>query len=199
MTTEEIPVAQLLEPVVIVAARPGKPGEYTTDDIDALPDNGLRYELLDGMLAISRSQGVVHQRAVLQLVTRLGKACPNDLEVLPALTFRPTTQRSLLPDVLVLENAPRKSVECLLVVEVLSPATRTMDLILKREVYAESGVPSYWTFDPEDELLTVLELVDRHYVERARIEGRDAFDAELPFPVRLVPADLTRPNNRSGV
>ena len=43
-----------------------------------------------------------------------------------------------------LERAP------LLVVEVLSPSTRTVDLVLKRRVLEEAGVPSYWLVDPDD-------------------------------------------------
>lgn len=186
----------MIDPGAIVPASTGEWGEFTKRDIDSVSDNCLSYELVDGMLAISRPQGVIHQRAVGQLVTRLARACPNDLEVLPALPFRPTAQRSLLPDVLVLDIVDRTSVDCHLVVEVLTPATRIWDLSLKREIYAEAGVPSYWIFDPAEALLTDLELVGGRYVERAQTKGTDAFDAKLPFPVRIIPASLTCPNNR---
>ena len=70
----------------------------------------------------------------------------------------------------------------LLVVEVQSPSTRTIDLVLKRRVLEEAGVPSYWLVDPDDGVVTVLELVDGAYAERAR--GTDV-TVERPFPVRV--------------
>lgn len=60
----------------------------------------------------------------------------------------------------------------------------------KRHEYQLAGVVSYWIFDPEDEVLTVLELVDGTYVERAVVKGDDVFEAELPFAVRIVPSEL---------
>jgi Uma2 family endonuclease len=57
-------------------------------------------------------------------------------------------------------------------------------------LYEQAGVASYWIFDPAQEELTVLELDGDKYVERAVVTGKDASEAELPFPVRVVPADL---------
>jgi len=190
MIAEEMPTGRMFEPGAIAPTPTGELGEFTTGDIDALPDSGSRYELLDGALAISRSQGAVHQRAVLRLVNRLARVCPVNLEVLPGLEFRPTTQRSLLPDILVVAELDRETYECRLIVEVLSPATEVMDLTAKPELYAEAGVPSYWTFDPGEQLLTIRELVDGRYIERAVVKGTDAFEAELPYQVRIVPAEL---------
>jgi Uma2 family endonuclease len=59
-------------------------------------------------------------------------------------------------------------------------------------VYEQAGVRSYWILDPDKETLTVLELVDGTYVERDVVTGEKVFDAELPFPVRIVPAELLR-------
>ncbi|TDU91645.1 Uma2 family endonuclease [Kribbella voronezhensis] len=171
------------------------PGGYTMGDLDALPDDGKRRELVDGMLLVTPAPLPIHQTAVLQLGSRLLLACPKSLKVFVApLDFRPTAQRSLQPDVLVCrkEDVGPTSIErpLLLAVEILSSSTRMKDLLLKRGVYEESGVVSYWMFDPMAEQLTVLELVDGHYVERAVVKGSDAFEAELPFPVRVVPAEL---------
>ncbi|NEA32294.1 hypothetical protein G3I17_11525 [Streptomyces sp. SID13031] len=65
-----------------------------------------------------------------------------------------------------------------------------VDLLLKRAIYEESGGCSYWLIDPEQEVLTVLELVGGQYVERAMAKGAEAFEAELPFSVRIVPREL---------
>jgi Uma2 family endonuclease len=178
-----------------------EPGEFTLADLDDLPDDGMRYELVDGQLLVTPAPLANHQRAVLQLAFVLRAACPGQLEVFIApFDFRPNKQRSLQPDVLVCrsEDVGHRGVEfcpLLLAVEVLSPSTRMTDFLLKRALYEDAGVSSYWLFDPEAEELTVLELVDGAYVERAVVKGNDIFTAELPFVVQVVPSDLVRPVN----
>nr|WP_239062455.1 Uma2 family endonuclease [Streptomyces sp. SID13031] len=101
--------------------------------------------------------------------------------------FQPDVHKSLQPDVLVCrkEDVGQKVIaQLLLAVEVLSPATRSKDLVWKRLAYEQSGIESYWIFDPEVEMLTVLELEDGRYVERAVVKADEAFEAGLPFAVR---------------
>jgi Uma2 family endonuclease len=172
-----------------------EPGAFTLADLDALPDDGMRYELVDGVLLVTPAPLPLHQTAALELAIRLRLVCPTELKVFIApLDFQPTPQRSLQPDVLVCLRADvgPKAIEkpLLLAVEILSPATRSKDLVLKRRLYEEAGVASYWIFDPAKEQLTVLELVGGTYAQRALVTGKEPFDAELPYPVRIVPADL---------
>ncbi|GAA1601628.1 Uma2 family endonuclease [Kribbella sancticallisti] len=171
-----------------------EPGEFTLADLDALPEDGMRYELVDGTLLVTPAPLPIHQTAVLQLGSRLLAACPPDLNVFVApVDFRPDEHKSLQPDVLVCRRedvGPKSIGHLLLAVEILSPATRSKDLVWKRLAYQESGVASYWIFDPEDEVLTVLELVDGRYVERAVVKGDDVFEAVVPFVVRVVPGEL---------
>jgi Uma2 family endonuclease len=176
------------------AVRTLEPGEFTLADLDALPDDGMRYELVDGTLLVTPAPLPIHQTAVLQLASRLLEGCPSELTVFVApVDFRPDEHKSLQPDVLVCrrEHVGQKAIsQLLLAVEILSPATRSKDLVWKRQAYEEAGVASYWIFDPEDELLTVLELEGRRYVERAVVKGDDVYDARLPFSVRVVPSGL---------
>ena len=53
-------------------------------------------------------------------------------------------------------------------------------------------MPSYWLVDPDAPSLTVLELVEGAYVERARVERDQPWTATRPFPATAVPADLLR-------
>ncbi|MDX6251698.1 MAG: hypothetical protein QOF10_5058 [Kribbellaceae bacterium] len=180
-----------------------EPGRFTLADLDALPDDGMRYELVDGQLLVTPAPLPIHQRAVLQLGIRLEQVCPDDLEVFVApFDFRPTNRRSLQPDQLVCrsEDVGPRGVgrPLLLAVEILSPSTRTTDLILKRDLYERAGVASYWILDPEDAVLTVLELVSGRYVKRVLVKDEEVFEAKLPFPVRIVPAELVRRVNRSA-
>jgi Uma2 family endonuclease len=170
--------------------RPLESGEFSLLDLDALPDDGMRYELIDGLLVVTPIPPVLHQTAVLNLATQLRKACPEQLKVfLGPLGFQPTVRRSLQPDIVVCrrEDIGPTAIErsLVLAVEILSPPTRMTDVLLKRAIYEEAGVDSYWLIDPEQESLMVLELVDGRYVERAVVKADEAFVA-----VRVVPTEL---------
>lgn len=172
-------------------------GDWTVDDLERLPDDGLRYELVDGVLLVSPSPLVPHQLGLSRLLVRLATAAPDDLRVLPApldITFSRT--RLLQPDIVVLraDQLTGRKVEGvpLLAVEVLSGSTRAVDLTLKRHVLEQAGVPSYWLLDPEESSLTVLELVDGAYREVASARGEQALTVERPLAVTVVPSELVR-------
>lgn len=170
-------------------------GDWTVDDLDALPDDGLRYELVDGVLLVSPSPRVPHQVAQAELLVLLHAAAPPHLRVLAApldVTFSRT--RLLQPDLVVFDReqlrGPKADGLPLLAVEVLSPSTRATDLTLKRHVLEQAGVASYWLLDPEVPSLTVLELVDGVYEQVAVAVGEDELVVDRPFPVRVVAAAL---------
>ena len=170
--------------------------EWTVDDLDQLPDDGLRYELLDGILLVSPAPTRRHQRAVLQLGLVLQAACPPELEVLVApLDWRPDRKTSLQPDVLVLGNRDLTSTAAeamILAVEVLSPSSRRKDAIYKRSKYEDEGVASYWIVDPEAPSILALDLVDGRYEIVGEALGDQAVTLENPFPVTIVPSGLIR-------
>ncbi|WP_433269765.1 Uma2 family endonuclease [Actinosynnema sp. CS-041913] len=161
-----------------------------------MPDDGRRYELVDGHLLVSPAPGLRHQKVVAKLVVRLDAECPDDLHVLPApFAVRPSTSTELQPDVLVARDVDLTDkllpVAPLLAVEVLSPSSVLVDANLKKSVYERMGVPSYWMIDPRELKLTVFELdADGRYELVAEVKGDDPFDAVRPFPVRVVPVEL---------
>ena len=170
-------------------------GDWTVDDLDRLPDDGMRYELVDGVLLVSPAPLVPHQLGLAALLVQLTNVAPEEFRVLPApldITFSRT--RLLQPDIVVLRREQltgRKVAGVpLLAVEVLSRSTCATDATLKRHVFEQAGVPSYWLLDPESPSLTVLELVDGAYQEIVTVRGQEAFVAEQPFVVTVVPADL---------
>ncbi|SDD53368.1 Uma2 family endonuclease, partial [Actinokineospora iranica] len=78
----------------------GRP--FTVDDLEAMPDDGNRYELLDGMLLVSPAPGVRHQKIVVKLSRLLDEVCPRSLHVLVApFAVRTARDIELRPDVLV--------------------------------------------------------------------------------------------------
>jgi len=169
--------------------------EWTVADLEALPDDGLQYELADGVLLVSPAPRPRHQVVLGELHLLLRAACPSDLQVLMApVDFQPTSRRSLQPDLLVVRRSDVGETNIvrplLLAVEVLSPSTRSKDLLLKRGLYEDSGVTSYWIVDPDEPSVTALELRAGAYVEVGRAEGDDLLELTLPFPVRLSPRAL---------
>lgn len=169
--------------------------ELTVDDLDALPDDGHRYELIDGTLIVTPAPRSDHQTAVVELVYLLRSLVPTDLQVFVApFDVRLTAQTNLQPDVLVARRSDvteaNLPVPPLLAVEVLSPSTRHVDLGLKRSKYESLGTPSYWVVDPREPSITVWELDEGAYVEVGRAVGDQGLDLEQPFPVRVVPREL---------
>ena len=153
----------------------------TRADLDAMPEDGRRYELIDGVIVVTPPPVTRHQDIVLSLAIRLQAACPRDHKVLVA-PFRValTRQRVIEPDVLVARRPEITDTDLptapMLAVEVLSPSTRWIDRGRKKEILAEAGCPSYWLIDPgvapQAPTLTAYELVDGEYPEVAVVAGR---------------------------
>ena len=171
--------------------------DFTADDLDSLPDDGNRYELLDGQLLVTPSPVVRHQSIAVELTFLLRAAVPPGLRVLAApMDVRLGPKRQVQPDVLVvldegLDGVRVESVP-LLAVEVLSPATRSRDLVMKRRVYEQAGIASYWIVDPRAPAVTVLDLKDGAYVEVARVEGEQVWTVTAPYAVTVRPSQLLR-------
>jgi Uma2 family endonuclease len=81
----------------------------------------------------------------------------------------------------------------LLAVEVISPSSGLRVGSLKKAVYERMGVPAYWIVDPTRgrPRLTAYELEGISYREAAAVTGSEVWNATRPFPVQVIPADLT--------
>jgi Uma2 family endonuclease len=172
-------------------------GRFTRADLDAMPDDGRRYELLDGSIIVTPSPTPAHQNVTLELAVLLRTSCSAELKVFvaPLDTALPTGD-VLEPDVLVVrrDTITAKDVTGapLLAVEILSPSTRRRDVGDKLTAYRDAGVPSYWVVDPINPRLRVWELRDDEYVEIADVSGDEEWTATEPYEVTVRPADLTR-------
>ena len=154
--------------------------------------DGRRYEVVNGRLLITGAQPPAHHAAVIALMVALKQACPPDLLVsVGSLAFRPTPHTTLRPDILVGPRNYTPTEPPALAVEVLSPSTRTTDVVLKRTLYEQHAVQSYWLLDPTHHELTILELTDSGYTCRAVLQSEETFQATEPFPITLAPSALT--------
>jgi Uma2 family endonuclease len=167
----------------------------TWRDLEGLPDDGHRYELVDGTLIVTPAPSVRHQRVAFRLARLLDDHCAKDALVLMApFAVLLAEDTELRPDVLVARRADFTARNLptapLLAVEVLSPSTRLVDLNLKRARFEAAGCPSYWTVDPEALELTAWELTDGVYGEVAHVAGDQVFRATAPCTVEVVPSQL---------
>ncbi len=167
----------------------------TREDLDALPDDGLRHELIDGTFVMSPAPGYPHQSMVGALHVALVAASQDtDLKVLLAPFDVVLGPNVVEPDLLV---APRSAFQPrdlptapVLAVEVRSPSTGWLDEGRKLTLYEEYGIASYWLVDPSIPSITVLELVDGRYTETAAARGDQTIEVDHPFRVALNPAEL---------
>src|SRR5262245_47427278 len=130
---------------------------YTVDDLVGVSeDDPHRYEIIDGVLVVSGSPRMRHQRAVGRMYSFLDAACPSGLEVFVAPFAVLLAQDTLLqPDVLVARVADLTEGELpappVLAVEMLSPGSKKIDLELKFDRLERAGTPHYWVVDPTED------------------------------------------------
>jgi Uma2 family endonuclease len=147
-----------------MAATISVPGPLTRADLDRFPDDGRRFELIDGALLVSPLARTRHQRIVARLTTELelwsrehgGATYPGvnvDLDERTHLEPDVAWSRQEIDDALSI-GAPE------LVVEVSSPSTRAFDRGIKRMAYLAAGVVELWLVDLETGV------VERHTPER---------------------------------
>ena len=134
---------------------------YTIDDLDRFPDDGNRYELLDGVLLVTPAPRRVHDLVVSRLqealLSSLQKPGLANVFGSGAVSVPPSTQ--LQPDLLVqpsrfaLEPDWSKVTEHWLAVEVLSRGSRIYDREFKRDAYFVLGVSQVWLVDIEKKVV----------------------------------------------
>lgn len=178
----------------------GRP--LTADDLQDIPDDGHRYELLDGSLLVTPAPGWKHQSVQASLHMRLRAACPRGFRVVGApFEWRERASTALQPDILVaaygdLAAVPRGrylGAPPVLVVEVLSPSTRRIDRMAKFSAYQDAGIPSYWLVDPDPERpeLSAYELrPEGRYALAVTAAAAETFRVERPYPVEFAVLDL---------
>jgi Uma2 family endonuclease len=176
----------------VAAGRP-----FTVHDLEAMPDDGHRYELIDGVLIVTPAPGWNHQESSGELFVQLRNACTHEFRVLSApFGVRTSVRNELQPDILVaryVDLTPKNlPVAPVLAVEVLSASTALNDLNNKKAAYERMGTTSYWVLDPElPGRLTVFEFDQRgRYTEVASVCGDEKFTTDQPFPITIVPARL---------
>ncbi len=168
--------------------------DWTVADLDQFPDGATRYEIFDGELVVTPPPSDLHQLRAIDLAMVLRDASPPDLLVFAApIGVSIGERRHFEPDVTVRSRAGFRDDTAVpvLVVEVLSPGTWSNDVRRKRDVYAQTFVPSCCLLDPVMPAVTILELENGEYVERGVVGPGEELTVARPFEVRLAPAEWT--------
>ena len=149
------------------------PIKWTADLVRSLPDDGNRYELVDGALLVTPAPSLRHQRVLKALSDRLTPYVRRHR--IGELLFSPADislgeDEILQPDLfvapLIAGRRPDNWTDIrglLLAVEVLSPSTARYDRQVKRRRFQRAGVPEYWIVD-----------LDHRRIERWRPADRQA-------------------------
>lgn len=156
--------------------------KFTYKDLQEMPDDGKRYQLIDGELYVTPSPNRAHQRAVgnlhVLLHERIEKAGLGEVYLAPFdVVF--DQMNVVQPDLLVVGNErlaiiTEANVEGVpdIAIEVLSPSNKRFDREKKLQLYGRVGVPELWYFDPADGTAEVFHTeADGRCVLSAKLEG----------------------------
>src|SRR5688572_9493172 len=169
----------------------------TIDMLDDFPEDGTRYELLEGMLLVTPAPNFAHQVVATRLAVALSAAvrgCGAEVVSIGAIQRGKYTQ--LQPDVLVCPPGVRPTLHWRdirgwwLAAEVLSSSSRLYDREVKRAAYLALGVEEYWVVDPAD---CSLDRWNRERPEGVRVAGELVWrPAALDQSIEIVPRRLFR-------
>ncbi len=194
MTTVEQP------PVVLPADWvPGPPqGCWTYDDYAALPEDGQRYEIVNGVLIMAPAPTPEHQSIEIRIgyylfphvdLAGAGRLIPSPVDV--ELSPKDVVQ----PDVVVVLNEHLDRIQKKrivgapdLVVEISSPSTAVLDRLTKYEKYAQAGIREYWIVKPESRTVEVLVLENGEYRSLGIFRGEQSVHSQL-VPALAVKAE----------
>jgi Uma2 family endonuclease len=173
-------------------------GPWTEPDLHLFPQDGHRYEIVEGSLHVTPPLADAHESVVRGLVGTLRGAAPDGWWVCPRLGVT-CGASNLVPDVTVLRPRSSGAIWCdpadvALVVEVESPASRRYDRLLKPALYADAGIAGYWRVEPgpDGPVLHAYALArDGRYAAQRSVRAGELVAVDAPYPVRLAPAAWT--------
>jgi Uma2 family endonuclease len=181
-------------------------GPWTINDVVMPPENGMRYELVEGRLVVSPVPPPPHQNAGKRLIRILEAAVPLEYEASPETNIR-IDDDMLIPDVIVARSealcAPGslylETKDVILVAEILSPGNSRFERAWKPQRYAEGGLPWYMEIElPVAPRVTVYELHGGEYERIADAHAGQTLKLSAPFAVSFDPGELVGPRRSAG-
>jgi Uma2 family endonuclease len=167
-------------------------GPWTEPDLHRFPQDGHRYEIVDGGLHVTPPLDDTHESVARALVTTLRGAAPPGWWVVARLGVA-IGASNLSPDVLVLRPESSGAIwsrpsDVALVVEVESAESRRYDRLLKPALYADAGIPSLWRVEPGPALQVHRLDTDGTYRHERTVQGDELVTLDAPYPIRVAPS-----------
>lgn len=177
-----------------------KEQQVTYEMYAAMPDDGHRYEIVDGyMEMMSPSPSASHQAVSRELEFVFMQSCRSDYLIYHApLDVILSETNVLQPDILMIHRSRQhfvteRGVEGPpdLVVEILSPNSRKRDKVIKLQTYAKHGVQEYWIVDSATRTLEQFRLVEGELYELCNLfEGEDRVTSDQLPCVSFIISDI---------
>ncbi|MFC5407430.1 Uma2 family endonuclease [Cohnella soli] len=163
-----------------------KEQQATYDTYAEMPDDGNRYEVLNGTLEMMSGPNLVHQVVSGKLHFTLTQSCNSEYLILVAPLDVILSRTNVLQPDLVLIHRSRSDIVTFrgiegapdLVVEIISPGSRNRDKVRKMKIYAQHQVPEYWVIDPVSRTLEQYLLSGEAYIIGRLFEGDETVISE---------------------
>ncbi len=179
-------------------------GQWTYEDYLKLPDDGRRFEIIEGVLYVTNAPNIDHQFSSMEISHQMKTfADEHKLGYVLAAPFEihlSARTRPVLPDVIFIksEHWPGAGVSYFegapdLIVEVLSPSTRRTDQVVKFTAYEQAGVSEYWIVDPKSKIVQVYVLSGREYGLLGEFLGEDVVQSSVLAGLQIVARTLFNP------
>ena len=190
-------VTAIVEPEQVILPK----GTYTYEDYLNLPNDGKRYEIIEGVLYVANAPSFQHQHTVHQLDRQIGNfvsehglgyVIPAPFEVHLSAISRPVqpditfirTERISAHALQIFEGAPD------LVVEVLSPESIRRDRVIKFTAYEAAGVTEYWIANPNARTVEVYVLSHGEYASLGEFKEAETIQSQVLAGIELVTNSL---------
>jgi Uma2 family endonuclease len=178
-------------------------GEWTYEDYRRLPNDGRRYEIIEGVLYVTNAPSYAHQFTVARVFFRLTQfveeveagivlTAPFEIEL-------PGIARPVLPDIVFIRAEKQPAADAAnfvgapdLIVEVLSPGTFRVDQSVKLDAYERAGVTEYWLADPKTRSVTIYALPENgsEYILHGQFGPDETLTSQLLPDLQIHVANL---------
>jgi Uma2 family endonuclease len=185
-------------PLEVVVERQDSTTKLTYADYLRFPDDGLRHEIIDGEHYVTPSPATRHQRisrSLLYVIQSYLESHPIGELFSAPFDALLSDFDIVVPDLLYLSNERARFLTPKnlqgppdLVIEILSPSTRSRDRKLKRDLYERAGVQEYWVVDPEHDHVEIYRRHTSSFGEAISVPRTGAITTPL-LPDFVLPLD----------
>lgn len=180
-------------------------GQWKYEDYLHLPDDGRRYEIIEGVLYMANAPSTEHQYAAFKIAFQLELFIQQQglgtIFTAPYEVHLSENSKPVQPDILFVrsermgylgkqafEGAPD------LIVEVISPSSIRLDRTVKFDAYERYGVMEYWLVDPKARLIEVYTWARGEYALFGQYTGDDIVMSKLLDGLQIKASLLFQPS-----